>query len=397
MKTIRELQKGMRDTAAWLEEASRDLSDLQTSREPAGEQVNFQRLQVLGERYPIVNHCLKNKTSAFQQQYLTLLAGLPLAEPAHAEDGWLLLQRIIAGGGVRLSLGELQMDAATLTPEQMDSFTTVVFQDELGDALLLDGLLLCLTIGGSQAAWDYLSGLAELIRCPAERLQKLAALASGVAERDQKKLIEALNQSWELSLPQLLPWAMDVIRKPFLFYPGPGRVWLEGDGKTQISQTLYRRIREKKAGSVTIRNTCFSGYPLEFFASSSGLLSLEGCEFRGIVVSDGSCFSCRGFYQAELKNCRFEDLSARDNTVEIKDVKRVLVSDTRFRRIESSAYRGWTLFFSVDAVRFERVSMEEISSEQYWYYGSGKCMATNCTYHDCHGRTSNFSSGFKRV
>ena len=142
MKTIRELQKGMRDTAAWLEEASRDLSDLQTNREPAGGQVNFQRLQALGERYPIMNHCLKDKTSAFQQQYLTLLAGLLLAEPAHAQDGWLLLQRIIAGGGVRLSLEELQVDAATLTPEQMDGFTTAVFQDELGDALLLDGLLL---------------------------------------------------------------------------------------------------------------------------------------------------------------------------------------------------------------------------------------------------------------
>ena len=82
MKTIRELQKEMRDTAAWLEEASRDLSDLQTSRETSGEQVNFQRLQALGERYPILNHCLKDKTSAFQQQYLTLLAGLLLAEPA---------------------------------------------------------------------------------------------------------------------------------------------------------------------------------------------------------------------------------------------------------------------------------------------------------------------------
>ena len=397
MKTIRELQKGMRDTAAWLEEASRDLSDLQTNREPAGGQVNFQRLQVLGERYPIMNHCLKNKTSAFQQQYLTLLAGLLLAEPAHAQDGWLLLQRIIAGGGVRLSLEELQVDAATLTPEQMDGFTTAVFQDELGNALLLDGLLLCLTIGGGQAAWDYLSGLAELIRCPAERLQKLAALASGVAERDQKKLIEALNQSWELSLPQLLPWAMDVFRGPFLFYPGPGRVWLEGDGKTQISQTLYRKISGKKVGSITIRNACFSGYPLEFFASNTGWLFLEGCKFREIEVSDGSCFSCLGFYQVELKNCQFENLSAGDNTVEIKDVKRVLASDTGFRRIKSSAYRGWTLFFSVDAVRFEHVSMEEISGGQYWYYGSGKCTAADCTYRDCHGRTSGFSSNFKKV
>lgn len=249
MKTIRELQKEMRDTAAWLEEASRDLSDLQTSRETSGEQVNFQRLQALGERYPILNHCLKDKTSAFQQQYLTLLAGLLLAEPAHAQDGWLLLQRIIAGGGVRLSLEELQVDAATLTPEQMDGFTTAVFQDELGDALLLDGLLLCLTIGGGQVAWDYLSGLAELIRCPAERLQKLAALASGVAERDQKKLIEALNQSWELSLPQLLPWAMDVFRGPFLFTPARGVFGWRGTEKLRFPRHCTAKLAEKRSAA----------------------------------------------------------------------------------------------------------------------------------------------------
>ena len=99
----------------------------------------------------------------------------------------------------------------------------------------------------------------------------------------------------------------------------------------------------------------------------------------------------------EVKNCQFENLAAGDNTVEIKDVKRVLASDTGFRRIKSSAYRGWTLFFSVDAVRFEHVSMEEISGGQYWYYGSGKCTAADCTYRDCHGRTSGFSSNFKKV
>ena len=229
MKTIRELQKEMRDTAAWLEEASRDLSDLQTSRETSGEQVNFQRLQALGERYPILNHCLKDKTSAFQQQYLTLLAGLLLAEPAHAQDGWLLLQRIIAGGGVRLSLEELQVDAATLTPEQMDGFTTAVFQDELGDALLLDGLLLCLTIGGGQVAWDYLSGLAELIRCPAERLQKLAALASGVGAGSEKadRGIESELGVESASASALgygrVPGALPVLPRPGACLVGGGR------------------------------------------------------------------------------------------------------------------------------------------------------------------------------
>ena len=63
MKTISDVQKGMRDAAAWLEEASRDLSDLQFS-ESKNESVDFQRIQSLGKRYPIQNHSLGKKKSA---------------------------------------------------------------------------------------------------------------------------------------------------------------------------------------------------------------------------------------------------------------------------------------------------------------------------------------------
>ena len=397
MKMLSQLQADIRRVNAELEEISRGMAALQQSV-GRDRPIDFCKIQALGMRYPIVNHCLGSQPEAVQHLYLVVLAGLLLAEPAHAEDGWLLLQRIAAGGGVTRPLTDFQVDAATLTPEQMDRFSAEISHAGLTDPLLLDGLLLCLAIQGGRSAWDYLSGLVELMGCPEERLKKLTALAASVANQNQNRLIELLNQSGELNLSQLLHWAVDVCQGPVLLHPGPRQVWLEGDGKMPIPSELYRAVKAENWDSLIIRNACFSGYAVEWAGSLTERLVLENCTFQSIEAPQYSsyCFRCEGFKQAEIRDCVFQKLSAGDYTIYVRSVRELDISDTVFREISSGMGNGWTM--NVDAVtaQFENVAMEEIRGG-FWYRGDNQHKAINCTYHDCSGRTSGLPDGFQEV
>ena len=90
MEAISEVQAELYTINARIEEVTRKLSNLQPIQENRrGE--DFSKIQTLGTRYPIANHCLGSQPEAIQRPYMLLLTGLLLTESVRVEEGWLLL------------------------------------------------------------------------------------------------------------------------------------------------------------------------------------------------------------------------------------------------------------------------------------------------------------------
>lgn len=335
---------------------------------------------------------------------MDLLAGLLLVEPAHAEDGWLLLQRIAAGAEIKQPLSDFQADAARLTPEQMDTFTTSLSREGLRDALLLDAMILCLAIQGGKAAMEYIGGLAELLNDPAEHLTKLSALAAAVVQKDEDKLRGLLEKIGDLEFPPLLGWVSHVLQQPFMFKPNERCIWIEGLKGVPVPQEFYQQIRGAlasvqgmRAREVTMRNAYFSGYRLDMQLFSGGdKLTLEGCDFQDIRVSGNNCVKFSFFSIIEIKNCRFENLSASDYTIKVEKAKKLLICDTVIQQIRGTVFNSYAIDIDAENCEFRNVKMEGITGK-YWYYGCGDSTAQSCTYRDCQGETQRLPDGFKKV
>ena len=386
----------MREAAAWLEKASQDLTELRSAgtQTPA---VDLESIRSMGRRYPIKGHCLTGKSAAFQQRYLTLLAGLLMTEAEQPQGGWLLLQRIASGGGAKCGLEDLVDAAADLTPEQMDSFTDAVRKAGLGEALLLDAMLLALAAGGSGPAYGYIAGLAELLGCPAERLEALAALAATVAERDGNKLQGALRSFYDTDMAPLLPHLLP-IRGNFLFRPDRGTLQLEGDGKTPVSQEILRQLkRETDVAQLVIRNARFSGRPLSLVSKCDGHLTMTGCVVENVRGRRDRAFLCQGFQQAELDNCLFQALSCEDTAVDLTDLYKLTVRNTRFHDLTATGSGAWTIRNNARYTRLESVTMEKIKSPAYWYYGANPATVKGSGFRDCKGRTIGLPNSFKML
>lgn len=387
----------MREAAAWLEKASQDLTELRSAgtQTPA---VDLESIRSMGRRYPIKGHCLTGKSAAFQQRYLTLLAGLLMTEAEQPQGGWLLLQRIASGGGAKCGLEDLVDAAADLTPEQMDSFTDAVRKAGLGEALLLDAMLLALAAGGSGPAYGYIAGLAELLDCPAERLGQLGELAVAIAQRDRDK-VKSLIDRWDSAAVALVaPQAVSVLG--FLLYqPSPRSVCLVGDGRAQVPQKVYGEFRAKPANEFIARGVCFSGYTVEFKPEQpDASLTLDGCVIRDIHLGDARFgFYCHDYHHVCVQNCTFQTLSSVDQTVDFSIIDHLLIKNTTFKEISSSRNSADTLWIKADRVQLDTVHMEDISSPHHWFSGGYGYTAVNCTYKNCRGSTQDLPEGFREI
>ena len=396
MKTLSELQRQLEAATAQLEEVAHGLADLRTAG-AARSRGELARFKALGERYPIRGHCLCGREATLQREYLTLLAGLLLTDPAQAEGGWLLLQRIAAGGDAWDALPDALAGAGVLAPEKLDGYTGDVSRAGLGEALLLDAMLLALAAGGSGPAYGYIAGLAELLGCPAERLEALAALAAAVAERDGNKLQGALRSFYDTDMAPLLPHLLP-IRGNFLFRPDRGTLQLEGDGKTPVSQEILRQLkRETDVAQLVIRNARFSGRPLSLVSKCDGHLTMTGCVVENVRGRRDRAFLCQGFQQAELDNCLFQALSCEDTAVDLTDLYKLTVRNTRFHDLTATGSGAWTIRNNARYTRLESVTMEKIKSPAYWYYGANPATVKGSGFRDCKGRTIGLPNSFKML
>ena len=401
MEAISEVQAELCAINARIEEVTRKLSDLQPIQENR-RGVDFSKIQTLGTRYPIANHCLGSQPEAIQRPYMLLLTGLLLTESVRVEDGWLLLQRIAASGGVTRSLTDFQVDAATLTPEELDRFSIEVSQAGLTDALLLDGLLLCLTIGGGQSAGDYLAGLVELFCCPLPRLRELTSLAVSIARGEEtwEQLSLSTPSPSKLRKPSTLEVSAPVERPPQLLFPMPSQALLVGNGKTPVPQELYRRLIQSGATKIVIRDARFSGYPLKFAVSGEGSsLTLENCIISATTSEEVACFLCRGFEKLTFQNCLFQNLSAPDYTFVLREIGCIWLQDTKLIDISATNTEKYPAAIYMDCSQgtLENLALERIFSPFYWYYGLGKYEVRNCTYQNCQGSAVYLPTGFQKI
>lgn len=409
MRTFSELQADLRAATAQLEKVSRGLAELQ-SGSGKGSGLILPRIEALGKRYPVRNHCIGEKDGTFQRRYLTLLAALLLVKPDHTEEGWLLLRRIAAGGDADCTLSELQADAATLPPGRMGEFIDAVCREGLESPLLLDAMLLCLAVQGGRPTWEYIAGLAELMNYPEDHLQDLGKLATSiVAGQDLLACIDCAKRLGPQNVIQLFPQIVlsNIDYHYLCFFPQSDTYWIEGDGTSLFPKEAFRRTLQCSAPNLVFRNVHFSGYPILFNKGPQRKkLVLKNCHIYDIAnqgKNDIFCVEERAFEEVQIEGCKFKNLSALDYPIRFGSpavgLARLLIKNTQIRNIEGVASNAYTIYAVAKELYFENVSMEGIRSPLHWYYSSSHNSRTagDCTYSDCVGTVVNLPDGFREI
>lgn len=395
MKTMTQLQAELRATAEHIENLSRELAQLQPSDQKKG--LDFAHIQTIGKRYPIQDHCLVQMDADFQRQYLTLLTAPLLLEPREPENGWLFLQRILCGAGCTLHLADLQVDAASLTEQQLDTFSAAVLERGLADALMLDGMLLCLSSKGGEAVQDWLAALAELLGRTLPQVRELVELATFIAQEDKSGLRSFTRRKLTISLIKMgchilpiLGWYAQV---------KDGVLSCLGDGHTPL-MNLEKMIPElfsmrQILTYVEFRKMVFTGKPVELDIGNFQLL-LEDCVIRDIECrEDKACF-CAAFSNNSvvLRHCRFERLLSAGYTVCINGVRPLVLEDVHFQDIQNIGRDGIALWF--DSCKMCAVTMDNIQSGGWWYSGLGGYATSDCYYKRCKGKKIDLPSGLEK-
>lgn len=390
MKTITQLRAQLREAAEHIEALSQELGQLQPSHQKKS--VDFAHIQAIGKRYPIKDHCLTQENTGFQQQYLTLLAAPLLLESKEPENGWLFLQRILAGIGCTIPLVDLQADAASLTDQQLDAFSAAVLERNLANALMLDAMLLCLSCKGVEAMWDWLAGLAELLGCTLAQVQELAELAALIVREDKEGLRAFTKRNLLVDLSSMncyifliLDWYFQVKRQTLFYY---------GDGHTPLLPSRdIPKITNVKVSRIEIHKAIFEGERLYLDAGERQLV-LEDCIVRNINNLE-SCFDCRSKLNIVLRRCSFEQLVSGDYTIQVKNCRSLILENVDFCNIKCTNYGGDAIDFGACQCQMYAVTMDNIQGRRYWYRGIGGTATPDCYYKNCVGQGTGLPNGFR--
>lgn len=396
MKTMTQLQAELRAAAEHIENLSRELAQLQPSEQK--KTLDFAHIQTIGKRYPIRDHCLVRMDADFQRQYLTLLTAPLLLESREPENGWLFLQRILCGVGCAIPLTDLQADAASLTEQQLDTFSAAVLERGLVDALMLDGMLLFLACQGGETMRDWLAALATLLACTLSQVQELADLAALIAGEDETGLrafakrttVRRLRTMNGYILP-ILKWYAQV-EDGVCYYYGDGETPLNVDG--YVMKLLYKqRAKGRALLRVEIRNAVMAEKAV-YLNMGDCQLVLDGCTVRDIDQNcDDSCFKCESTSSVMIQHCRFERLTASDYTVCIimTSTSPIILKDVHFKTIRSTISNGYALNFS--DCKMCTVTLKQIESKHRWYHGNGGVATPDCFYTQCKGNPAGLPRG----
>lgn len=395
MKTMTQLQAELRAAAEHIENLSRELAQLQPSEQK--KTLDFAHIQTIGKRYPIRDHCLVRMDADFQRQYLTLLTAPLLLESREPENGWLFLQRILCGVGCAIPLTDLQADAASLTEQQLDTFSAAVLERGLVDALMLDGMLLFLACQGGETMRDWLAALATLLACTLSQVQELADLAALIAGEDETGLrafakrttVRRLRTMNGYILP-ILKWYAQV-EDGVCYYYGDGETPLDVDG--YVMKLLNKqRAKGRALLRVEIRNAVMAEKAVYLNMGDCQLL-MEDCTVRDISC-DKTCFKCNLDESLVFRHCRFERLSSYfDEAIEIESNLPFILENVHFHDIINVPFMPNVICFSQCQMR--TVTMENIYGGMDWYGGKGGTATPDCYYKNCKGRTSGLPDGLK--
>lgn len=378
MKTITQLQAELRAAAEHIETLSQELAQLQPAESKQG--LDFANIRALAKRAPIGKHRLCGESADLQQEYLTLLTAPLLLDCQEPENGWLFLQRTIYKAGSDCSTDDLRANAATLNDRQLDRFSDTIRKAGLADALMLDGMLLCLTCGGGASMRAWLAQLAAYLGRTLQQVDELGQLAALLVRSDKECLWAFLRRNLHIDLCAMEPYISSLLG--WFTYCTKESCFVYGDGLTPLdAQEILSALNLSGCRTLEIRNAVFAGSPFVLDAASYPIRFYH-CVFQDITNTGDSCVQCQSSFPVEFHHCRFERLTAHDYTVRIEGPSGgFILDDVQFRNIRSTVYNGYTLNFS--KCDMHAVTMEEIYGGRRWYNGSGGTASADCFYTRC--------------
>lgn len=190
MKTISEMQAELRDISSRINELTKELSDYNqfNSEEIV---IDFSHLQTIALRQPIKGHLLARSSDDIKKRYITILTSLVYLATEHQEKGWILIQRIACGVGVKEKLSKIAVDGLNLTEQQLDKFTGDIVSSKLTNSFVLDCMLIYLSCEQkNKKMLKYMSGLFELVKCGKVETTELLEIAKIIATQNTKAYLK---------------------------------------------------------------------------------------------------------------------------------------------------------------------------------------------------------------
>lgn len=186
MKTISEMQSELKDISTRINALTKELSAYNSINSEKSN-INFKGLKAIGNRHQIKGHQLARSNEEIKKHYITILISLVYLVTDNQENGWLFIQRISCGIGLKEELSQIAVDGLNLTEEQIEKFTEEILSSKLTNSLVLDCMLVYLSCKQkNKRMLEYMSGLFELVKCGKSELNEILQMAKVIATQDKK-------------------------------------------------------------------------------------------------------------------------------------------------------------------------------------------------------------------
>ncbi len=210
MKTISDMQIMIKDAYSKLNELSSSLSEY-VSLEDKGIVIDFEMLKTIGKRNPIDGHMLSKVDNLTKKQYITLLISLLYLSNVNQEKGWLFIQRIAIGAGIKNDLVDISADALTLTDKQLDSFSESIIFENLSSVFVLDCMLVYLVCENKNSQMlAFISQLIELVKINESEVREISKIAGYIATQNKEAYFNCCLNQMHIKLSESLCYMIPI-------------------------------------------------------------------------------------------------------------------------------------------------------------------------------------------
>lgn len=210
MKTISDMQIMIKDAYSKLNELSSSLSEY-VSLEDKDTVIDFEMLKTIGKRNPIDGHMLSKVDNLTKKQYITLLISLLYLSNVNQEKGWLFIQRIAIGAGIKNDLVDISADALTLTDKQLDSFSESIIFENLSSVFVLDCMLVYLVCENKNSQMlAFISQLIELVKINESEVREISKIAGYIATQNKEAYFNCCLNQMHIKLSESLCYMIPI-------------------------------------------------------------------------------------------------------------------------------------------------------------------------------------------
>ena len=335
MKSIGDMQKRIDNLVKELSSIKEDINQYAVTDNKWED--NLEQIFTVAARYAFSDHPLKKAEHIIKKEYLLILMAIS-SLTIDKNRALYFVGRIAAGVEFKESLTELySVDVAQIQGQQINSFTKDIINENLGNYLALDLLLVCYSNNADEKVIKFSAGIIELLGISKETLKELAELAHIIVTKDETAYLQFCRNVKELYLDKFFYYIK-------LFHQGiieltSKQIIVESEKEIELDYHSIELLRELQSTKmVFMRNISFRLYMdndiLKLSKSQNITSPLRITNNRGEVVVYNMGFDFKDCDLVYIENCNFileqKDLKYEHHFLGIDNTKSLKILNSEF-------------------------------------------------------------------